>query len=750
VFLFGLSNAFATWRIPWERRVASSPREAFAIAYRQPVAAFGVILIAIIWSGAALLLFADYRAHVAKAANESLNLARIAQQNAMGMIEGVDKRLKFLRWVEQEKGGAADWPALLADRNLVEEGVQISVIDAAGLVIASSLEKHFDKLIDVSDRPPFLAQRDSQADDLYIGPVVIGRLSGVRTMQFSRKRFDAQGRFAGVFVFSLATDYFNQEFASLDLPVGGGLALVGDDGQIRSGSGIYLNWVGRPYTAQGDADSAYAATPAAIHGFDASRRVGGYPVSTVAHLPTIEADAGWRIRLKLVLVVALVATLSAFFATLRVARRRRSVERELFFLSRHDVLTGLANRRSLSDTLDQLCYDKDDEFALHVLDLDRFKSVNDTYGHLVGDEVLRQAADRLAKLVGEDDLVARLGGDEFAILQRVTSFETEAPALARKVNRAMAQPFPTSRVNVSIGATVGVARGRADGASAVELMQAADLALYAAKSDGRGCARVFRRELTEAAVARVKLEAGLRRALDQHEFHLVYQPIYSLQRNAIVGYEALLRWRPDGGDLVPSSEFIPVAEDIGLIVNIGAWALRRACADIAALPGEFEVSVNVSGVQLDAGAFAGDVSQALRATGLAARRLRIEITESTLLQDKPVVADQIRALRDLGVGVSLDDFGTGYSCLSYLEMYPIDTLKIDRLFVAKLGARPEAVDTLRAIVDLARSFGMKTVAEGVETQSQLEALKALGCERAQGYLLGHPAALPAASSVRAA
>jgi len=736
--------------MPWERRAALARREAGATAYRQPVAAFGVILVSIIWGGAALLLFADYHAHAARTENETLNLARIAQQNAIGVIEGVDKRLRFLRWVEQEKGGLADWPALLADRNLVEDGVQISVIDSAGLVVASSLETHFDKLIDVSDRPHFLAQRNSEADDLYIGPVVVGRLSGVRTIQFSRKRFGAEGRFAGAFVFSLAADYFNQEFASLDLPEGGGLALVGDDGQIRSGSGTYLSRIGETYKAQGDADSVYAATPAGIRGFDASRRVGGYAVSTVAHLPSIEADPGWRIRRKLVVMGALLATLSAFFATLRVARRRRGVERELFFLSRHDVLTGLANRRSLSDALDQLCRDNDDEFALHVLDLDRFKSVNDTYGHLVGDEVLRQAADRLAKLVSKDDLVARLGGDEFAILQRVSSFETDASALARKVNRAMAQPFPTSRTTVSIGATVGVAHGRVDGASAVELMQAADLALYAAKGDGRGCARVFRRELTEAAVARVKLEAGLRCALEAHEFHLVYQPIYSLKRDAIVGYEALLRWRPDGGDLVPSSEFIPVAEDIGLIVNIGAWVLRRACADIAALPGEFEVSVNVSAVQLDAGAFAGDVSQALRATGLAAKRLRIEITESTLLQDKPVVADQIRALRDLGVGVSLDDFGTGYSCLSYLEMYPIDTLKIDRLFVAKLGARPEAVDTLRAIVDLARSFGMKTVAEGVETQAQLEALKALGCDRAQGYLLGHPTALPVLSSVRAA
>jgi diguanylate cyclase (GGDEF)-like protein len=748
--LLGISNAFAFLRLPWGKRAPQAHREAVATAYRQPVAAFGVILVSIIWGSAALLLLADYHQHTARAGNEALNLARIAQQSAIGMIEGIDKRLSFLRWVEHEKAGAADWPALLADRNLVEDGVQISVIDAQGLVVATSLETHFDKLVDVSDRPHFIAQRDSEADDLYIGPVSIGRLSGVRTIQFSRKRFSAEGKFAGEFVFSLATDYFNREFASLDLPAGGGLALVGDDGQIRSGSGAYLGRIGEAYDTQSDADSVYAAAPAAAHGFDASRRVGAYPLSTVAHLPSIDDDPGWRIRRRLVIAGALMATLSAFLVTLMIARRRRGVEHELFLLSRHDALTGLANRRSLSEALDQFCRDEDDEFALHVLDLDRFKMVNDTYGHLVGDELLRQAADRLAKLVGDDDLVARLGGDEFAILQRVSSFETDAPALARKINRAMAQPFPTSRMTVSIGATVGVARGRVDGASAVELMQAADLALYAAKGDGRGCARVFRRELTEAAVARVKLEAGLRRALEAHEFHLVYQPIYSLKRDAIVGYEALLRWHPDGGDLVPSSEFIPIAEDIGLIVSIGAWVLRRACADIAALPGEFEVSVNVSAVQLDAGAFAGEVSQALRATGLPAHRLRIEITESTLLQNKPVVADQIRALRDLGVGVSLDDFGTGYSCLSYLEMYPIDTLKIDRLFVAKLGARPEAVHTLRALVDLARSYGMKTVAEGVETQAQLEALKALGCEWAQGYLLGRPTHLRALTSDRAA
>jgi EAL domain-containing protein (putative c-di-GMP-specific phosphodiesterase class I) len=281
-------------------------------------------------------------------------------------------------------------------------------------------------------------------------------------------------------------------------------------------------------------------------------------------------------------------------------------------------------------------------------------------------------------------------------------------------------------------------------------MQAADLALYAAKADGRGGARVFRREMTDVAVQRVRIETGLRRAVEADEIFLAYQPVHSLKRDHVTGYEALLRWRPKGGETLTASQFIGIAEDVGLIVEIGAWALARACKDMATLPGDLEVCVNVSPVQLEAGVFVANVTEALRDSGLPAFRLRIEITEAALLANKPIVADQVRGLRDLGVGVSLDDFGAGFASLSYLEQHPIDTLKIDRRLVAKIGAREEAVSTLRAIVDLARSFGMKTVAEGVETQEQLEALRALGCTRAQGYWLGRPAELPGASESRAA
>ena len=323
-----------------------------------------------------------------------------------------------------------------------------------------------------------------------------------------------------------------------------------------------------------------------------------------------------------------------------------------------------------------------------MLDLDRFKSVNDTYGHLVGDELLRQAADRLAKLVGKDDLVARLGGDEFAILQRVSSFETEAPALARKVNRAMAQPFPTSRMTVSIGATVGVARGRVDGASAVELMQAADLALYAAKGDGRGCARVFRRELTEAARGARQARGGLATRAGgaripsrlSTDLFAASATRSSATKRCCAGAPTAATWSPR-----PSSFPSPRTSASSSTSAHGRCVAPAPTSPRCPATSRFQ-STSPRCSSTPAPSRATSARRCARAV-LRPRRLRIEITESTLLQDKPVVADQIRALRDLGVGVSLDDFGTGYSCLSYLEMYPIDTLKIDRLFVAKLGAQ---------------------------------------------------------------
>ena len=297
-------------------------------------------------------------------------------------------------------------------------------------------------------------------------------------------------------------------------------------------------------------------------------------------------------------------------------------------------------------------------------------------------------------------------------------------------------------------------------------MKSADLALYAAKNGGRGRYRIFDPSLAEAARKRQQIENGLRAALSRNELHIAYQPICSIQDGRTIGYEALLRWRPSDGVQISPAEFIPIAEEIGAIVDIGAWVLRTACADIARGPSDLKISVNASPAQFEAGDFARTVIRALDHSGLSPKRLHIEITESLLMKDNAAVLAQLRDIRALGVSVSIDDFGTGYSCLSYLEIYPIDTLKIDQQFVRDLlrsrnkirslnfmrgrtflnryiGVREDAVKTLRAIIDLAASFGMTTIAEGVETPEQLQTLRELGCQKAQGYLLGRPGPLPA-------
>ena len=714
-----------------------SPRELShhkaASTFGQPVIAFGAVLLAMIWGGASLLMFEDSHALRSKAERDAINFARVAQQNVVGKLHGIDEKLRFMRWLDQREGFRADWPTLFSNSRLLANGEEeVAVVDRSGFLVASNLTRHPAKLIDFSEQPFFAAQSRSTHDALIIGPATWAP-GGERAVHISLKRVDDQGAFLGVFAFALPADYFDRAFAGLDLGVDGGLALVGDDGRIRSASGALADRLGEPWA---EVNKGFG------DGFTGERRVADFPLFVVSRLSSIETNAGWRMRRALIIAGATLASLLTVAATIRVARRRTRFEEEILHLSRHDALTGLPNRHALSREIETFYADGAGNFALHVLDLDRFKTVNDTYGHLIGDELLRLASARLASLLGEGDMVARLGGDEFAILQRVGNFEVEAMALARRINHAMAKPFETSRLTLSIGATVGVAQGRRDGETAVELMKAADLALYAAKGDGRGCARLFNQALTESTIARVELERGLQEALARDELYLDYQPIHGLRRPGLNGYEALMRWRRDGGALVPPNQFIPIAEDLGLIIEIGAWAMKRACADIAALPDDLEVSVNVSPVQLDAGRLARDVSEALEASRLPAARLRIEITELALLRDKPVVSEQIRMLREMGVGVSLDDFGTGYSCLSYLEMYPIDTLKIDQRFVRKLGSRPEAVSTLRALVDLARSYGMKTVAEGVETEEQLRALREIGCDRAQGYLLGRPAPLP--------
>lgn len=423
-----------------------------------------------------------------------------------------------------------------------------------------------------------------------------------------------------------------------------------------------------------------------------------------------------------------------------VTEQRQAQER-ISFLARHDLLTGLPNRGVLREELERALASnrRGESLALFCLDLDRFKPVNDTYGHAAGDELLRQVAQRLRECVRETDVVARLGGDEFSVVQRGAVQPEGSTWLAHRLIDVLTRPFDVDGHVVHIGTSVGVAMAPSDGEDSETLLRHADLALYRAKSEGRGQLSYFEPDMNERVDARRGLENAMREALAARQFELAYQPRYAIDAQRLMGVEALLRWNhPQRGAISPG-EFVPLAEETGLIVPIGRLVLERACRDALAWPAHTTVAVNVSAVQFARDTLVADVTHALAESGLPARRLELEITESTMVKDPTRVLGALHTLRDRGVRIAMDDFGTGFSSLSHLRSFPFDHLKIDRSFVRDVVERADLQAIVRGIATLAQGMGMQTTAEGVETAEQLATVRALGCDAIQGFLLGRPA-----------
>ena len=422
-----------------------------------------------------------------------------------------------------------------------------------------------------------------------------------------------------------------------------------------------------------------------------------------------------------------------------LTEKRRSAA-EITRLAMFDTLTGLANRQRMRLTLDQALQQTARSYrssALLLLDLDRFKAVNDTLGHQVGDALLKQVAQRLERAVGDLGLVARLGGDEFQVLVTGEGRPERLSELAVKIIADVGQAYFIAGSAITIGVSIGIAVAPSDGGTAEDLVRNADLALYAAKGDGRGVHRFFHERLLAGAKDRKRLEDDLREAVATGGFHLVYQPVVSAEDARISGYEALLRWEhPERGSISPA-DFIPVAEECGLIVAIGEWVLRTACLEAAGWPGSVRVAVNVSPIQFASPAFPALVTGALARSGLAPGRLELEITEGVFLDETIRSDKQFKALKALGVRLALDDFGTGYSSLGYLRTAPFDKIKIDQSFVrgsATPGNRNAAI--IAAIVTLARTMGMETTAEGVEIQDEIDLVRSIGCSHIQGFVYG--------------
>ncbi|MBE7198977.1 MAG: EAL domain-containing protein [Parafilimonas terrae] len=427
--------------------------------------------------------------------------------------------------------------------------------------------------------------------------------------------------------------------------------------------------------------------------------------------------------------------------TLDDVSARLAAEASSAELARLDPLTGLANRLLLRERLAAAVEQLDrtgEPCAVLLIDLDRFKPVNDTLGHPVGDALLVKVADRLRSAVRPGDTVARLGGDEFVVIQAGTADPEAVSALARRLVDLLARTYLIDGQLLTIGASVGAALAPRDGLDPDQLLKNADLALYRAKVDGRGTFRFFEPEMDARMQARRRLELDMRQALARREFVLHYQPQLNLLNQRLTGCEALLRWRHPERGMVSPADFIPLAEEIGLIVPIGEWVIRQACRDAASWPGSATVAVNVSPAQFKSERLAETIMSALATSGLAPNRLEIEITEGVLLQESERTLKTLHRLRAMGLRVSMDDFGTGYSSLSYLRSFPFDKIKIDRSFVKDLSVKADGDAIIRAIAGLGKSLGMTTVAEGVETEDQMRRIRAEGCTDVQGYLVSRP------------
>ena len=426
----------------------------------------------------------------------------------------------------------------------------------------------------------------------------------------------------------------------------------------------------------------------------------------------------------------------------RRTREKQQADRRIHFLAHHDALTGLANRARLIERLDSALAalpSVGGQIAVHFIDIDRFKEVNDTFGHDGGDFLLTTIGQRLRALTRIEDLVARLGGDEFVVVQTGLGGKEQVESFARRVASALSEPMWFEEQEIKANVTIGIALAPSDGKTSERLLKSADLALYGGKTAGRNRIIFFTPEMDEALLARHVLEKLIREAVTNDGFILHYQPIFEIGRNRLIGYEALVRLPAQDGTLIPPDKFIPVAEDMHLIDKLGAWVLREACRTATTWPEELTVAVNLSPSQFESGTVVAVVTAALKETGLDANRLELEIVETLLLGNNERTMQQLLELKALGASIVMDDFGTGYSSLSYLWKFPFDKIKIDRGFMLNFEESGRDVKAVvKSIIALGRELNMRVTVEGVETSNQVDFLNGADADQVQGFYFGRP------------
>jgi diguanylate cyclase (GGDEF)-like protein len=770
--------------------LATGPPSSVRKTIRITIIVTGIVIVAM-WAAAAVSITIAKHAAMEHGRLEVRNLAAAFADEVDHTIANVSASMDI---VAQRWRANPDRPDIYAWAHeipvLAGATIQAGLIGPDGWMRSSTWDANM-KPMDLSDREHFRVHLDGKFKRIFISKPVVGRATGKTTIQVTRRVDSADGRFLGVVIFSLSPASLTKFNTSVDLGPHGVMVLAGFDNIVRArftrehpdgldGVGEPLAGDARPQTADPNAQGFYIQPSTIDHvaRLFSYRGVGEYPVFAMVGLDLDWLLAAWRSLTAVIVAMALCATvLLTGLAVYLIRQSFRDVRAallktlEITHSAQHDFLTGLPNRMLLSDRVGQaiaLAQRHGKHAAVLFLDLDGFKHINDSLGHGVGDRLLQSIAKRLIACVRGSDTVCRQGGDEFVmLLSEVEQSEDAAIAAGRIVQalagthlidehdvhvdvataagrmlRAVAEPHSVDHHDLHVTASIGVSVYPDDGLDAETLIKNADTAMYQAKENGRQSYQFFKPEMNVRAVERQSIEEDLRRALERQEFALHYQPIIELTTGEIIGAEALIRWMHPLRGLIPPAQFISVAEDCGLIVPIGAWVLREACAQVktwidAGLPKIF-ISVNASAIDLRSETFLENVFATLSETGLEPTSLVLELTESVLMKHAEAAASILKALRERGVKVALDDFGTGYSSLSYLRKFPLDTIKIDQSFVRQIGAAGEDPAIVTAVIAMARGLKRKVIAEGVETLEELTFLRAHHCDAAQGYYFSRP------------
>jgi diguanylate cyclase (GGDEF)-like protein len=740
------------------------------------IPALGGLVLVLLWTVifARLSVERDAATHASMASAAILSSA--LEQHTIKAIHQVDQITRFVKY-EFEKAPGQFNLASTVEKGVVQSDtlVQVALIDEHGMLIASTAGA-IPKPVDLSDREHFRIHQLSNDDLLYISKPVLGRVSRQWTLQITRRLNHPDGSFAGVVVVSEDPSYFTSDFYNVaSIGRDGVVAVISDNGSVLArstgvGAGttsVHLDGrLTKQVDGNGDVRGGFTASgvyPTSEHASGiyvdpidnvtrivSYRHIDGYPLGVLVGLSQAEefTDFNHTRRVYLLMATFISLAMLGFFAVATgLIGKLLGREREMTHLVEYDLLTGLRNRYS---TLQMLRHDvakpeNVGRLALLFIDLDNFKTVNDTLGHNAGDIVLQMTASRLAETVSDNGMLSRIGGDEFVVVVKGADVERQAVELAEAVSHMFATPFDVRGSAFVLHASIGIALYSVSSESEIDLLKKADLAMYSAKDAGKNCYQFYSPQLSHRADHLMKWEQQLRVALAQDQLFLAYQPKIDLTRRCITGFEALARWNHPQHGLIPANEFIPVAESTGLIVPIGDFVIHTACRQLAVWQRQgydgLSLAVNISAVQFWRGDLLETVAAAIRESGIEPGKLELEITETVMMEFPDIVAEKISALKRLGVRIALDDFGTGYSSLSYLNRFAVDTLKVDRSFIQAIPHDRSVCVMVSAIINLARSLGLTVVVEGTETEEQVAWLSRLGPIEAQGFLFSR--AVPA-------